>query len=143
MEQIEKTVEIGDWVVCGGMDDERMIAQVDRILVDPALGKVNLWGCWHSEGSIRGEVGFNHADRCRYATPMEVNDESWRQVFKRKRRKPGEFHAGDYVTDDVYALEVRNQKGTVVTVGVMNSNRTYEVAAEKLELLCCKEDLLG
>lgn len=69
--------------------------------------------------------------------------ESWREVFRRKGRVPGKFITGDWVTDDVNALTVLYQDDDIVTVGVVNSTKTYQVAAEDLEPLFFKEDMAG
>ncbi|MBO1628326.1 hypothetical protein [Bacillus arachidis] len=135
-------VTVGHWVVCE-MEDGPQITQVEKIIKDTLNNKLELWGRWHSEGSIKGEYGCNHAEKCRFATAIEIDDEGWRQVFKRKGRKPGQFEPGDFVSNDVHALTVLYQTGDVVTVGVINSNQTYDIKAEDLEPLFFKEDMAG
>ncbi|WP_018782928.1 hypothetical protein [Bacillus sp. 95MFCvi2.1] len=137
--KIDKRTVVGRWVVCE-MKDTKMITKVERFINDTINDKIELWGRWHSEGSIKGEYGCNHIEKCRYATVEEINDEDCRQSFISKGRKPWEFHKGDVVSDDVYALTVMNQKDNLVTVAIINSNRMYQVVAKSLEPIFFKED---
>ncbi|PGC59238.1 hypothetical protein COM24_01630 [Bacillus toyonensis] len=137
-----KQVTIGQWVVCE-MKDAMMIAQVRRVIKDTFHNKVELWGSWGCKGVIHGEWGCNHADKCRYATVEEINEESLRQVFAKKGRKPNEYRSGDVVTDDVYASRVLHVIEGKATVQVMNSHQTYEVATDNLEILFFAEDMAG
>ncbi|MBU4640094.1 hypothetical protein [Bacillus toyonensis] len=138
----EKKVTVGQWVVCE-MKDATMIAQVRRIIKDTFHNKVELWGSWGCKGVINGEWGCNHADKCRYATVEEINEESLRQVFAKKGRKPNEYRSGDVVTDDVYASRVLHVIDGKATVQVMNSHQTYEVTTDNLEILFFAEDMAG
>ncbi|PEB56224.1 hypothetical protein CON65_15810 [Bacillus pseudomycoides] len=137
-----KKVTPGQWIVCE-MEDGPQITQVEKVIKDTINNKVELWGHWQSKGSIKGDWGCNHIEKCRFATAVEIDDEGWREVFRRKGRIPGQFKTGDWVSDDVYALTVMHQTGNIVTVGIINSNQTYEVAAENLEPLFFKEDMAG
>ncbi len=138
----ETKVSPGHWVVCE-MKDGNQIVQVEKVIKDTINEKVEIWGEWKSAGSITGDYGFNHIEKCRFATAVEIDDEGWREVFRRKGRTPGQYIPGDWVSDDVYALTVMHQDGNVVTVGIINSVQTYEVMAEDLEPLFFKEDLAG
>ncbi|MCM3223351.1 hypothetical protein M3644_26735 [Bacillus cereus] len=138
-----KQVIPGQWVVCE-MKDGNQITQVTKVIKDTIkTNKVEIWGYWHSEGSIKGEYGFNYKGKCRFATAEEIDEESWRQVFKRRGRIPGQFKMGDLVSDDVHVLTVMHQTGNRVTAEVVNSTREHEFAAEDLEPLFFKEDMVG
>ncbi|MDY7964963.1 hypothetical protein [Bacillus thuringiensis] len=138
----EKKVTAGQWVVCESKDN-KVITQVKRLIKDTFNNKVELWGTWGCEGAIHGDGGYNHTDKCRYATVEEINAESVRRVFAQKGRKPNEYRSGDIVTDDVYASRVLHVIGDRATVGVINSHQTYEVATENLEILFFAEDMAG
>lgn len=138
----ETKVFPGHWIVCE-MKDGNQIVQVEKVIKDTINEKVEIWGEWKSAGSITGDYGFNHIEKCRFATAVEIDDEGWREVFRRKGRVPGKFITGDWVTDDVDALTVLYQDDDIVTVGVVNSTKTYQVAAEDLEPLFFKEDMAG
>ncbi|MED1556826.1 hypothetical protein [Bacillus paramycoides] len=140
--QIDIKNAVGHYVVCE-MKDTNMIAEVKKVIKDTFHNKVELWGSWGCKGVIHGEWGCNHADKCRYATVEEINEESLRQVFAKKGRKPNEFRAGDVVTDDVYASRILYVNDDKAAVQIMNSNRTYEVAAAELEILFFAEDMAG
>ncbi|PFU01546.1 hypothetical protein COK81_01850 [Bacillus thuringiensis] len=138
----EKKVTAGQWVVCESKDN-KVITQVKRLIKDTFNNKVELWGTWGCEGAIHGDWGYNHANKCRYATVEEINAESVRRVFAQKGRKPNEYRSGDVVTDDVYAYRVLHVIDDRATVELVNSNQTYEVAIEKLEILFFAEDMAG
>ncbi|PFR11204.1 hypothetical protein COK10_10670 [Bacillus anthracis] len=141
--QIANQEEIkGQWVICE-MEDGPQITKVEKAVNNNVHNKMALWGFWQSESSIKGEWGFNNIDQCRLATLEEIDMESWREVFRRKGRVPGKFITGDWVTDDVNALTVLYQDDDIVTVGVVNTTKTYQVAAEDLEPLFFKEDMAG
>lgn len=138
-----RKVTPGQWVVCE-MKDGNQITKVEKVIKDTLrTNKVEIWGYWHSEGSIKGEYGFNYKGKCRFATAEEIDDESWHRMFKRKGRVPGQFKTGDWVSDDVHVLTVMHQTGNRVTVAIVNSTQEYEVTAEDLEPLFFKEDLAG
>lgn len=138
----EKKVTAGQWVVCEWKDN-KVIAQVKRVIQDTGNNKVELWGTWGCEGAIHGDWGYNYANECRYATVEEINTESVRRVFAQKGRKPNEYHAGDVVTDDVYAACVLHVIDDKATVQIMNSHQIYEVAIGNLEILFFAEDRAG
>ncbi|KXY35778.1 hypothetical protein P4V74_00045 [Bacillus thuringiensis] len=138
----KKKVTAGQWVVCE-LKDNKVITQVKRVIKDTFNNKVELWGTWGCEGAIHGDWGYNHADKCRYATVEEINKESVRRVFAQKGRKPNEYRSGDVVTDDVYASRVLHVIDDRATVQIMNSHQTYEVAIENLEILFFTEDMAG
>ncbi|MFE7378516.1 hypothetical protein ACFU6E_28600 [Bacillus cereus] len=140
--QIDIKNVVGHYVVCE-MKDTNMIAEVKRVIKDTFNNKVELWGSWCCEGTFHGEWGCNHADKCRYATVEEIDQESLRQVFAKKGRRPNEFRAGDVVTDDVYASRILHVNDDKAAVQIMNSHRTYEVAASELEILFFAEDMAG
>ncbi|WP_242456463.1 hypothetical protein, partial [Bacillus thuringiensis] len=119
------------------------ITQVKRVIKDTFNNKVELWGSWGCEGTIHGDWGYNHANKCRYATVEEINAESVRRVFAQKGRKPNEYRSGDIVTDDVYAYRVLHVIEDRATVELMNSNQMYEVATANLEILFFDEDMAG
>ena len=143
---MEKQINInaveGCWVVCE-LKDTKLITQVRRVIKDTFKNKVELWGTWGCEGVIHGDWGCNHADRCRYATPEEIDEENLRRIFAQKGRKPKEYCCGDVVTDDVYASCVLHVIDGRATVQVMNSHQTYETATDKLEILFFAEDMAG
>ncbi|MRC13845.1 hypothetical protein [Bacillus thuringiensis] len=138
----EKNVAAGQWVVCE-LKDNKVITQVKRVIKDTFNNKVELWGSWGCEGTIHGDWGYNHANKCRYATVEEINAESVRRVFAQKGRKPNEYRSGDIVTDDVYAYRVLHVIEDRATVELMNSNQMYEVATANLEILFFDEDMAG
>lgn len=138
----EKKVTVGQWVVCE-LRDNKVITEVKRVIKDTFIKKVELWGSWGCEGAIHGDWGYNHADKCRYATVEEIDEESVRRVFAQKGRKPNEYRSGDIVTDDVYAYRVLHVIEDRANVEFMNSNQTYEVAIESLEILFFAEDMAG
>ncbi|AXO97145.1 hypothetical protein [Bacillus anthracis] len=138
----EKKVIAGQWVVCE-LKDNKVITQVKRVIKDTFTNKVELWGTWGCEGAIHGDWGYNHANKCRYATVDEINAETLRRVFAQKGRKPNEYRSGDVVTDDVYASRVLHVIGDRATVQIMNSHQTYEVVTGNLEILFFAEDMAG
>ncbi|MEM5644712.1 hypothetical protein AAHH72_05410 [Bacillus cereus] len=138
----EKKVTAGQWVVCE-LKDSKVITQVKRVIKDTFNNKVELWGSWGCEGAMHCDWGYNHTDKCRYATVEEINEESLRRVFAQKGRKPNEFRSGDVVTDDVYASRVLHVVDDRATVQIMNSHQTYEVTTENLEILFFAEDMAG
>ncbi|MCU5668869.1 hypothetical protein OCB72_30070 [Bacillus cereus] len=71
MRYVDKSGKIGDWIVCE-TEDMTMISQVKKINESAMRGKVDLWGYWHTSREEAGEWGYNHADRCRYATVSEI-----------------------------------------------------------------------
>ena len=138
----EKKITAGQWVVCE-LKDNKVITQVKRVIKDTFNNKVELWGSWGCEGAMHCDWGYNHTDKCRYATVEEINEESLRRVFAQKGRKPNEFRSGDVVTDDVYASRVLHVVDDRATVQIMNSHQTYEVTTENLEILFFAEDMAG
>ncbi|ETE87565.1 TPA: hypothetical protein ACR3Z0_006557 [Bacillus thuringiensis] len=138
----EKNVATGQWVVCE-LKDNKVITQVKRVIKDTFNDKVELWGSWGCEGAIHSDWGYNHANKCRYATVEEIDAESVRRVFAQKGRKPNEYRSGDVVTDEVYASRVLHVIGDRATVQIMNSHQIYEAATDNLEILFFAEDMVG
>ncbi|MCP9280656.1 hypothetical protein [Bacillus wiedmannii] len=138
----EKKVTAGQWVVCE-LKDSKVITEVKRVIKDTFNNKIELWGSWGCAGAMHCDWGYNHADKCRYATVEEINEESLRRVFAQKGRKSNEFRSGDVVTDDVYASRVLHVVDDRATVQIMNSHQTYEVTTENLEILFFAEDMAG
>lgn len=133
----EKKVTAGQWVVCE-LKDNKVIAQVKRLIKDTFNNKVELWGTRGCEGAIHGDWGYNHANKCRYATVEEINKESLRRVFAQKGWRSNEYRSGD-----VYASRVLHVIADRATVQIMNSHQIYEVAIENLEILFFAEDMAG
>lgn len=140
--QIDIKNVVGHYVVCE-MKDTNMIAEVKRAIKDTFNNKVELWGSWSCKGTFHGDWGHQHADKCRYATVEEIDQECLRHTFVKRHRKPNEFHAGDVVTDDVYALRILHVNDDRAAVQILNSNRTYEIAVSELEILFFAEDMAG
>lgn len=140
--QIDAKNAVDRWVVCE-LKDTKLITKVRRVMKDTFHNKVELWGSWGCKGTIHAEWGCNHADKCRYATVAEIDEESIRKKFAKRGRKPNEYRTGDVVTDDVYASRVLHVIDDKAAVQVMNSHQTYEVATDKLEILFFIEDMAG
>ncbi|QWG81943.1 MULTISPECIES: hypothetical protein [Bacillus cereus group] len=136
---------VGDWVAYE-CNDYTMFAEVKCMDVEQKTGRIKVLGMWGNHSVITtGDKGWQYADQCRLATEDEQNREERRRVFAKKKRRNNEFHPGDFANDGSRVLTVCHQdKNTgVVTVFVNNSNETYEVEPQDLEVLFFAEDAAG
>ncbi|MES5957494.1 hypothetical protein QCI42_29810 [Bacillus fungorum] len=144
-EFIKTPFELGDWVAYE-CNDYTMFAEVKAMEVDRRNGRIKILGVWgnHSVANI-GDKGWEYADHCRLATEEEQYWEERRRVFAKKKRRNNEFRSGDFVSDDSRVLTVGHQhKDTgVVTVLVNNSDESFEVEPQNLEILFFAEDAAG
>ncbi|MEC5241167.1 hypothetical protein P9C03_28130 [Bacillus mycoides] len=142
---IKTPFEVGDWVAYE-CNDYTMFTAVKCMDVEQKTGRIKVLGIWGNHSVITaGDKGWQYADQCRLATEDEQCREERRRVFAKKKRRNNEFHPGDFCNDGSRVLTVCHQdKNTgAVTVFVNNSNETYEVEPQDLELLFCAEDVAG
>ncbi|MDA1850272.1 hypothetical protein PDL09_24190 [Bacillus cereus] len=144
-EFIKTPFELGDWVAYE-CNDYTMFAEVKAMEVDRRNGCIKILGVWgnHSVANV-GDKGWEYADHCRLATEDEQYLEERRRVFAKKKRRNNEFHTGDFANDGSRVLTVGHQdKDTgVVTVLVNNSDESYQVEPQDLEILFFAEDAAG
>lgn len=137
--------EMGEWVACE-MEDYTTFAKVEHVYADLEKQRVKIFGTWGNDSVINaGDSGWAYANQCRRATEEEKEREERRRVFAAKGRRNNEFHIGDFVNNDSLALMVLGQdlETKIVTVAVNNSDETFEIAAEELELVFAAEDMCG
>ncbi|QIW21213.1 hypothetical protein [Bacillus thuringiensis] len=142
---VKTPFELGEWVAYE-CEDYTAFAEVKFLDINPKDGRIKVYGVW-GNGSVMnaGDKGYQFADQCRLATEQERYWEERRRVFAKKKRRNNEFHSGDFVSDDTRVLTVGHQdKDTgIVTVLVNNSDETYEIEPQELEILFFAEDMAG
>lgn len=142
---IKTPFELGDWVVFE-CKDYTMFAEVKAMEVDKKNGRIKILGVWgNCDIAGIGDKGWQYADQCRLATEREQYWEERRRVFAKRKRRNNEFHTGDVANDGSRVLTVGHQdKDTgVVTVLVNNSDESYQVEPQDLEILFFGEDAAG
>ncbi|HDR7367934.1 hypothetical protein [Bacillus toyonensis] len=142
---VKKPFKLGEWVVYEG-EDYAAFAKVEFLDINPKDGRIKVYGVWGNNSVINvGDKGYQFADQCRLATEQERYWEWRHRIFAAKKRRNNEFQSGDFVNDDTRILTVSHQdKDTrIVRVRVNNSNETYEVEPQDLEVLFFKEDAAG
>ncbi|PGV17218.1 hypothetical protein COD78_31250 [Bacillus cereus] len=141
MGQFREGIMIGDWVVCE-MEDMSMVTQVKKIFEGTVKGKFDLWGHWYSRDSIKGEWGYNHADRCRYATVKEINEINRKSAFIIKGRQPEEYRHGDLVKYNGATLIVLDQMQDRIRANIVNLHQILELDTKEIEPLFFCEDII-
>ncbi|CAM4359510.1 hypothetical protein BAMA_16215 [Bacillus manliponensis] len=137
--------ELGEWTACE-TKDYTMFAAVEKMYIDLEVGDIRIFGKWgHTNLMGEGEAGWVYAGQCRRATEREKELEERRRVFAKKGRKNNEFHPFDAANDGHYAMTVmyQDKETGIVTVAVNNTDKSFRIKAENLELVYAAEDMCG